>query len=314
MYVLGGLLASTLIVLCTAVGWAKLTKTIPRIFLSYHHSNYQQILDLAATLRQVRLKPSFVEFSNKPEHDMLLDDIHDRLGLSDFVICFPGPDPSFVESEIFHAIGIEKPIFIVLPKHHCGSPNTAQKSYPALIQEKLESENYNSLIAFITYLYGNWWSTTKLLCDVRDYNQAQISIGLRPLVPVLMLLGIAVLFGELIITVAQFVAVLLTSGWGVALFEMLEDYLVMILLAGIPSLFLCFAVLALLGGIWARWRARWIVRRKLTRGTYSLDSLKQLLGDSPFLTAFWPEAPQAHHEIASNLPAPRPPEFQITAK
>jgi hypothetical protein len=303
----GVLLISTGALCFMAVGWARLTKTRPRIFLSYHHSHYQQILPFAAALRTAKLEPSFVNFSDSYEHDRLLDDIYDRVKQADFFICFPGLEPSFVEAEIAAAISARKPIFIMLSQHNRGAPNTSHKSYPALMLETLQSENYKSLKAFIAYLYGNWWSTAKLFCDVSDFKQTQLAIVGIPFMIVFVLLVVVLFFGAITLRVAEFISFFISlSSWSMLTIK--ETYFATILFALIPSLFLFCAIFAIIGGIVARWGARLIVRRKITRGTYSLHSLKETLGDDErFLAAFWPEPPPAHHEFKSpGQPGHRP--------
>lgn len=141
-------------------------------FFIFHHSNYSQVIEFATILRNAGFNPLLVEFRSTPQHDALLDEIYAKIGLSDFVICFPGLEPSFVEAEIAAAITGKKPIFIILPHLNRGAPNTSQKSYPTLILEKLRMEQFASIFAFLHYLYGDWRNTVKLLYVPININKS----------------------------------------------------------------------------------------------------------------------------------------------
>jgi len=138
------------------------------------------------------------------------------------------------------------------------------------------------------------------LFDFRNFTAPQIKVGLYLFGPLLLISGFVLLFGDVIINILSFVAVVGGGGAsGMGMVTGTEPFLVIIAFVGFPSLLLGFAVFAVLGGIWARWRSRLIVRRKIERGTYSFQSLTKLLGTSDFLTAFWTVSPKAHHEMSS---------------
>jgi hypothetical protein len=135
-----------------AVVSALLRKSVANVFLSYHHSNYAQVLVLATKIQKSGFNALFVEFTTTPQHDALLDEIYDKIGISDFFICLPGLEPSFVESEVSAAVARKKPIFIILSQVNRGAPNTLQKSYPTLVLEKLELQEFSSILLFLKYL------------------------------------------------------------------------------------------------------------------------------------------------------------------
>jgi hypothetical protein len=134
-------------------------------FLSYHHSRYDQVLRLRECLAKSGFNPRAVPYLPVSQHDELLDNIYTQIEQSDFFICFPDPDRSFVEAEVSAAIAKQKSIFIVLSAKNCRSPNTSQKSYPTLSLDKLLSEKFASLIEFLRYAYGDWISTVKMLLN-----------------------------------------------------------------------------------------------------------------------------------------------------
>src|SRR5262245_22877153 len=77
------LFGAALLICCFAVGWALLVRGTPQIFLSYHHSNHNQILVCATALRDAKLTTKYVPFSTSHEHDILLDKIYEGIKLAD---------------------------------------------------------------------------------------------------------------------------------------------------------------------------------------------------------------------------------------
>jgi hypothetical protein len=164
LYLTAALLIAVVCIGGIAVASAFLRKNVANVFLSYHHSNYLQVLDVARGLQKSGINALFVEFMTTPQHDALLDEIYEKIKKADIFICFPGLEPSFVESEVSAAVVQKKPIFIILSQINRGAPNTLQKSYPTLILEQLQMQQFASLFTFVKYLYGDWRNTVKLLC------------------------------------------------------------------------------------------------------------------------------------------------------
>jgi hypothetical protein len=302
IYVGASLVFIVAIALITLVVIARLSKTAPGIFLSYHHSNYEYVLDLASSILDKGMRPLYVEFTAGPNHDALLDLIYPKISEADFFICLPSLEPSFVESEVAYAIAAQKSIFIVLPDLHRGIPDTSQKSYPVLRLDQLKTERFNSVLGLIQYLYGDWRHTIKLLCgSVRSSEN-----------PLLLLIKTIILIPTMALIAAAGVS------YGMSLIEYeffrFRTYLIPIIHFSIPDTKLFdFAflipevigwLLIVMGGkaihaTWVRWRARLIVRRQIEQGIYSFQSLDKLFDEDSrqFLTAFFTDPPGAHHEL-----------------
>jgi hypothetical protein len=301
MVVATSVLAGTTLILClAAVAQAAVTRRSALVFISYHHDLVATVETLRLSLERAGCVVVWIPFASAAEHDALLDRIYDGIRGCDFLICFPGGQPSFVEAEVAVAIGLHKPIIIVLPTNHTGAPNTSHKSYPALVLEKLQDQEFGPLVSFIRYLHGDWRATLEL-----------IKLGTDPpgwaTAPLMAI--IALEFGLLI---AGFVAIFVLSVVNLGSFDVFGltsviDRLFTLIWFGGFYLIVTVALLAvpifLLGSVSAigyRLRAMLIVRRRVKQGTYSYELLRPLLvrtrAMSPILESVFMSPPFAHHE------------------
>jgi hypothetical protein len=280
-------------------------KGIAKVFLSYHHSNYHQVLDFAASLRNAGFNPLFVEFTTTPQHDKLLDEIYIKIEIADFVICFPGLEPSFVESEISAAIAGKKPIFIILPQRNNGAPNTSQKSYPALTLENLQREQFASIFSILDYLYGDWRNTVKLLCGrIKLFGSGTKhwqKFGKATFFAPVYAIGISFVFFVLLKVLAfvAFIMPFINHIWSTLFGQLQMQFLFVVLIPSLTGAILIWKIVSVLGASWVRWRARLIVRRQIEQGTYAFHSLTKLFDDdlTPLLRPFFKDPPKAHHEM-----------------
>jgi hypothetical protein len=290
-----------------AVASAFFSKGTGRVFLSYHHSNYAQVIDFAMSLRRSGFDPLFVEFMSAPQHDALLDDIYKKIEVSDFFVCFPGLEPSFVEAEISAAISAKKPIFIILPQCNRGAPNTSQKSYPALILEKLRIEQFASVFAILNYLYGDWRNTIKVFCgSIKVFGTWIENPAWPKLVKIIFHAPFYVLViafvGFASLKASEFIAFVLPFigfEWSDFFVLLQMQFVFVVIIPSFAGTILMWNVGGVLAASWVRWRARLVIRRQIEQGTYSFHSLTKLFDDdlAYFLSAFFKDPPKAHHEV-----------------
>jgi len=133
-----------------------------RVFISFQHERESLAEILAGRLASAGIQPVKLTFLDNPDHDRLLDEVKQAIRHCDVFICIPGRNPSFVESEVSMAFGLEKPLlFVVSERDTPRLPNTAKKGYPILGLERLEG-NFTTFVNFCSYLAGDWRSVIRL--------------------------------------------------------------------------------------------------------------------------------------------------------
>lgn len=291
------LLAGGVAALVVSLALASFKRRRARVFISYQHAMLPDVEALERALTSAGFEPLVVPFRTAPEHDLLLDQIYAFVARADFVVCLPGPQPSFVEHEVASAIGQRKPLFILLPKDHRGAPNTAHHSYPALVLDSLRGSGFAELTRLIHYLHGDFAATLRLYLTPTSLPR---SAGwLAPAVG-LLLCAVAVsivlprVLGNLL-EMARFNAAVDGFLFGVMV--------ACVLSVGLAWLSFWLVAKAAIGGITAvRNRALAVrqTRRLLAEGRYSYEVLHALFeptrGLLVLLAPFWKSAPRAYHE------------------
>jgi hypothetical protein len=101
---------------------------------------------LASEMANSGIAPVRLPFVQNTDHDTLLDKVKQAIRDCDVFVCLPGKTPSFVESEVLMAFGLEKPLlFVLAEKDTPRLPNTAKKGYPMFALERLETERFRTL-------------------------------------------------------------------------------------------------------------------------------------------------------------------------
>ena len=228
--------------------------------------------------------------------------------MSDFFICLPGLEPSFVESEVASAISVKKPILIILRECNRGAPNTSQKSYPAFILEKLRTEQFASIFAILNYLHGDWRNTTKMICGpIKMFGTWTIHPSLPKLVKAMFfapfyVLMISVLCAALLkaFEAIAIVTPFISFEWSNFFVVLQMQFFFVVIIPGFAASILMGNIGGVLAATWVRWRARLVVRRQIEQGTYSFHSLTEIFdGDlAHLLSAFFKDPPKAHHEVS----------------
>jgi hypothetical protein len=163
-------LAIALVALLVAAGLAGhivLGRRRARVFISFQHQRETIADELTAEMGKRGIKHVKLPFVEDPDHDTLLDQMRDEIRVCDVFVCVPGSRPSFVESEVLMAFGLEKPLlFVVSDADTPRLPNTAKKGYPVFSLEQLQPKGFVPLINFCSYLAADWNSTVRLYASV----------------------------------------------------------------------------------------------------------------------------------------------------
>jgi hypothetical protein len=134
-----------------------------RVFISFQHDRESIANALAAEMARSGINPVKLPFVESPDHDILLDQVKQAIRDCDVFVCVPGSRPSFVESEVSMAFGLEKPLlFVLIEADTPRLPNTAKKGYPVFALERVQREGLRTLVNFCSCLAADWRSTVRL--------------------------------------------------------------------------------------------------------------------------------------------------------
>jgi hypothetical protein len=94
-----------------------------RVFISYHHER-EPIADMLANEMTKRgIRAERLPFVERPDHDMLLEQVAQHIDDCHVFICVPGNRPSFVENEVGMASQAKKPMLFVFDRGRCTAPS-----------------------------------------------------------------------------------------------------------------------------------------------------------------------------------------------
>jgi hypothetical protein len=133
-----------------------------RVFISFQHDHDLIAKQLKAEMEKCGINPVKLPFVENPDHDMLLDQVKQEIRDCNVFVCIPGSRPSFVESEVSMAFGLEKPLLFLIEAGTSRLPNTAKKGYPIFALERVQREGLRTLVNFCSYLAADWRSTVRL--------------------------------------------------------------------------------------------------------------------------------------------------------
>jgi hypothetical protein len=141
-----------------------------QVFISFQHER-EPIADvLAFQMADSGISQEKLPFSDNPDHNALLDQVKQAIRKCDVFVCVPGNRPSFVESEVAMAFGLDKPLLFVLNEQDKPRlPNTAKTGYPVFSLERLQCEGFQSLVRLCSYLAGDYRSTIRLYAAVFEH-------------------------------------------------------------------------------------------------------------------------------------------------
>lgn len=185
-------LAAFLIGICMVVNLV-IGRRRARVFISFQHERDSIADALASELARSGISPVRLPFVEDPNHDILLDQVKRAIRDCDVFVCLPGRRPSFVESEVMMAFGLEKPIvFVLIEADTPRLPNTAKKGYPMFALERLQFEKSRILANFCSYLAADWRSTARLYGAIFAFGYWSLVVGLllAYLVSILATLGV----------------------------------------------------------------------------------------------------------------------------
>lgn len=250
---------SIILILGVFKKWHKL-----RVFITYFHGLEENIQKLSSELNASGLNCSYIPFNPEADHDQTIVDITREIRHADVVLSIPGPNSSFVDSEILSVTALQKPLIIILAKDMDRKLNTAFEGYPRFLLSQLEIYNYKPLARFINYV-GNQKS---IIWD-------EIAEGIAWYTSVwaggfLFLIGFHFLLGAAEYVVTFFDVVLSIK------IKRLEVYST-ILLAVLAALGALFGFIL---GIYSRIHARKICRQTILTGKTTYRLLKESINSS----------------------------------
>jgi hypothetical protein len=135
----------------------------PSVFIPYQHEQSSYLYLMAEALETHHIKVSFLPFLRSPDHDTLIDQVRHAIESASAVICLPGPNTSFVESEVAMSFAMRKPILFILdPIKRPWLPDTAKRGYPIFDEQRMRERGTATFSFFCSYVIGNRESTISL--------------------------------------------------------------------------------------------------------------------------------------------------------
>ena len=166
-------------VLATHLAFTFVWRRRGNVFISFQHEREGTANAIAAAMGRAGLCPKKLPFVENPDHDVLLDEVRSAIRNCDVCVCIPGNRPSFVESEVAMAFGLEKPLlFVVAEPDKPSLPNTAKKGYPLFSLDALQMEAFRTLTTFCSYLAADWRSTARLYSSVFRHIGACLTLSI----------------------------------------------------------------------------------------------------------------------------------------
>lgn len=305
-WAIGAAMLTCAAVLCVPVGVAWLRRwRPPTVFLSYQNARAPLAAQLSALMEAQGIAVRFLPFDHDVEHGELNKRVALALDNSQYMVCLPGDDVSYLDSEVFVASHRRKPIIFVVDHPDGHLPNTGSKIYPVLKSQVLQASGFRPLIDLLRYLHGGWRETLKLYAMPNEpVGWVRTFAGIASVLAIACaaLLFLALWFGVLTVFALEF------------FYSQSFKVTGMVVLAGGMTITfgLMFLVVALqilvngMSGVIRRQRAVWAARNALREGCLTDDGLRAAFASAPddastrpaFLDALWPEPPRAVHEPA----------------
>jgi hypothetical protein len=315
----GGLVSATAalcaFVLAIPLVVARVTRrSPPTVFVSYHSSRQDPARRLSEALALRSFRVQFVPFDPAVRHDELLAQVDRALMVSEFVVCFPGDAPSFVEAEILAASTARKSIVFAVDYPHGRIPNTASRRYPVLMTAGVGDGQFKPVVDLLRYLHGDWRATLALYFLP---NAAVPSLKrINDVASVIVFVCFAALFLTMWFGFLGYFALeyFLPPGLKISVFMVM--FFGMFCLLGLMLTLLPIQILVNgVSGIVRRQRAAKAAREAIKSGTHTdallraafaaagedrstlTETIETRSEDVGFLAALWPDRPLAHHEV-----------------
>lgn len=136
----------------------------PRVFISYKNSQAEAKVDtgkialaLKTDLEKKGFKVLFFQYTTRPDHDTVNDQIRTLLRQADAMIVIPDPyHPSYVNTEIQCGAYSSKPVYIVRHTKDQKLPDTANTGHTVLLLDELKKAKYKPLSYILQYVHRVW--------------------------------------------------------------------------------------------------------------------------------------------------------------
>ncbi|MEY4354077.1 MAG: hypothetical protein RLZZ609_2318 [Cyanobacteriota bacterium] len=140
------------LVVCMPLGHHCLFRRKTSAFISFSHAQETHAIRLQQAMLAQGISPIRVPYSENSTHQQIITAVSAGLKKADVMICLPGRQESFVDSEVMTASELGKPIIFILSNLGGTLPNTADKRYPCVILERAIDDDFKAVSAFASYL------------------------------------------------------------------------------------------------------------------------------------------------------------------
>lgn len=268
------------------------------VFISFSHSRELKSVKLSDSLFFSGFRVNRVPFNPSASHQTVVRQTQKALRKSRVVVCLPGDDTSFVDTEVAAATGQGKPIAFCLEEGgHL--PNTADKRYPIFNLSKLEGAGFRPMAQFLHYIGGDLRSTWRQIGVALAHPFVWVSFW-RMIKLVIALVGC--LFLIALFEVLSRDSDLMVVFQSVTLLELLSGAGLFVLISGAMICIIGYLSLVC-ASLWKQWRVQKQARLKLGEAEFDrelwVDLVPGLKKGSAMYETMFPNAPQAHHERVS---------------
>lgn len=299
-------LACAVLLSVPLLGARLLRRRPPAVFISYHNSRGSLAAQLSQLLADRGIEVRFLPFDPAATHDELLMRVDKALAESQYVVCLPGGQGSFVDAEVLAAAATHKPIVFVVDYPDGHLPNTGAKKYPVLMTRELEEREFDPLADLLLYLHGGWRKTWELYslpnAPVASVKKCtDIATGI--VVACLLLLFMVLWFGGLTLYALEYF-------YSIA-FKVMAMTVLFVGMALLFGMAMFLGVLEVLlngvSGLIHRQRVVAAARDAIRTGNCSDAALRTAFAPASdkglvkvaFLDVLWPVRPLAHHESSA---------------
>ena len=273
-----------------------------RVFVSFSHQNEGAAQALQTALSSKGIEVERIAYDPEANHQSIVQSVQEKLRNCKLMVCLPGQEQSFVESEVATATGQSKPVIFCLPE--TGTlPNTADKRFPVFNLALTTDQSFEPLSDFIYYVTGNYRTAVAQLkrAVLSPFILLTILNAFIALILLLVILAIVALITAYAGLDTGLRSAMLPQNEGFEVF--LAHTSVFILVAAILITVLAYFLFVFLS-LSKQHHAQQTARLRAKAAIFSREEWQNILpkGDTRFdhiLQSMMAEAPQAHHEKAN---------------
>lgn len=150
-----------------------------QIFVSFNRTQEPIAEALQQSLQQGDLGASRLPYRAGASHQDIVEAVSDGIRRCDALICVPGADRSFVESEVMSATALDKAVVFLVSESTGTLPDTANKRHPMFKLEATKEQRFEPLIRFLHYIGADYRSQLDLYRRALAHPLMSIRVHLR---------------------------------------------------------------------------------------------------------------------------------------